>query len=78
MGISDWISAIAAVIGIGLSVFVYYQGRKHDRKIDKRDERRHYNTMDQNMKQFYINIIQNYPIFHWAISLWYTIQIEYV
>ena len=52
MGISDWISAIAAVIGIGLSVFVYYQGRKHDRKIDKRDERRHYNTMDQNMKQF--------------------------
>ena len=59
MGISDWISitssvisAIAAVIGIGLSVFVYWQGRKHDYKVDERDERRHYNAMDQNMKQF--------------------------
>ena len=52
MTVSDWISIIPSIIGIGLSVFVYWQGRKHDREIDKRDEDRHYNTVDQNMKQF--------------------------
>lgn len=46
------VSAVAAVIAVGLSVFVYIQGRKHDRKIDERDELRHQDVITEKVNQF--------------------------
>ena len=50
--ISSVVSTVAAVVAVCLSVFVYIQGRLHDREIDERDESRHYDAMEQSMKQF--------------------------
>lgn len=86
MRISDWvsiissvISAVAAVIGIRISIFIYRQGKRHDCKVDERDEWRHCNTMDQNMKQFLYQYHSDLPYLPFGyIAMAYNSDIIYV